>query len=140
MRSRPVSPGRTTLLGKQEMIVTSTSLLMCDRASLIAQAKGCPLTLEKLQVEVTLHIVVNGQVRPPMPKARFMLGLLVLNWGMKHSQIPMLALDVTPADQVSESFHEAIYGLDHPRCEGATLEYKKFEAVSSKSGLSGCSN
>ena len=69
-----------------------------------------------------------------------MLDLLVRNWEMKHSQIPMLALDATPADQVSESFHEATYGLDRPRSEGATLEYKKCEAISSKSGLSGCSN
>ena len=91
-------------------------------------------------MEVTLYIAVNGQVRPPMPKARLMLGLLVRNWGTKHSQIPMLALDATPAYQFSESFHEAIYGLDRLRSEGATLEYKKFEAVSSKSGLSGCSN
>jgi hypothetical protein len=92
-------------------------------------------------VEVTLHIAVNGAcMLAKKPQAIFMLGLLVRNRGIKRSQIPMLALDATPADQVSESFHEAIYGLDRPRSEGATLEYKRFEAVSSKSGLCGCSN
>ncbi len=65
---------------------------------------------------------------------------IVAQLGMKHSQVPMLALDATPVDQASESFHEAIYGLDRPRSEGATLEYKKFGAASSKSELSGCSN
>jgi hypothetical protein len=63
----------------------------------------------------------------PLGKQEMIVGgESVRNWGMEHFQIPMLALDATPADQVSESLHEAIYGLDRPRSAGATLEYKKF--------------